>query len=197
MTIFGFNTDVKHAETTYHVQSEARPSDLLVQTLVFVKGQCVGKKTVSYAHNVNEPNFSDEAIHELLKSQHRTVVESITAGQMESALGVAGDVQDIGGSGLSLNWVKAEPIGGEATITLHFQVSDGGRGVAGAEVVSRVGIGADAPVAARGITDNSGNVKMRIAITDELRREAAILVQATHGRKSATRKFRFKQPEQQ
>src|SRR5215469_1975244 len=176
MTIFGFNTDVKHAETTYHVQSEARPSDLLVQTLVFVKGQCVGKKTVSYAHNVNEPNFSDEAIHELLKSQHRTVVESIAAGKMESALGVAGDVQDIGGSGLSLNWIKAEPMGSEPSITLQFQVSDAGRGVAGAEVVSRVGSNADAPIIARATTDNSGNVEMRITITDELRRESALTV---------------------
>jgi len=197
MTIFGFNTDVKHADTTYHVQSEARPSDLLVQTLVFVKGQCVGKRTVSYAQNATEPDFSDEAIHELLKSQHRTVVESITAGKMESALGNASEVQDIGGSGLSLNWIKAEPIGKEASITLQFQVSDAGRGVAGAEVIARAGSSADAPVAARGITDNSGNVAVRIAITDELRRESAIIVQATHERKSATRKFRFKQPEQQ
>ena len=40
--IFGFNTDVKHEETIYHVQSEAREADLLLQTQVFVRGRCIG-----------------------------------------------------------------------------------------------------------------------------------------------------------
>lgn len=197
MTIFGFNTDVKQGDTVYHVQSEARHSDLLVETLVFVKGQCVGKRTVSYAHHVSEPNFSDEAIHQLLKAQHRTVIDAIAAGKMESALGTAGDIPDIGGSGLSLTWISAEPIGDQRFITMHFQVTDAGKGVAGAELVSRVGSAADAPVVARATSDTAGNVEMRIAITDDLRRESAITVQATHGRKSATRKFRFKKMEQQ
>ena len=35
MTIFGFNTDVKLADVVYHVQSEARQQDLLLQTLIF------------------------------------------------------------------------------------------------------------------------------------------------------------------
>ena len=30
--VFGFNTDVKHQDTIYHVQSEAREADLLLQT---------------------------------------------------------------------------------------------------------------------------------------------------------------------
>lgn len=192
MTIFGFNTDVKHGETVYHVQTEARPSDLLVQTLVFVKGLCVGKRTASYAGKASTPEFSDQAIHELLKAQHRTVVDAITAGKMESALGTVGDVQDIGGSGLSLNWIKAEPIGGQTSMTMHFQVTDAGQAVAGAEVVARVGAAAEAPVVGRAISNGTGNVEMKIAMTDELRREAAITVQAMHGGKSATRKFRFK-----
>jgi len=196
MTIFGFNTDVKHGDKVYHVQSEARPSDLLVQTLVFVKGQCVGKRTVSYAQNVSKLDFSDEAIHELLKTQHRTVVDSITAGKMESALGTVGDISDIGGSGLSLNWIKAEQIGTASSITLQFQVTDAGKGVVGAEVISRVGSAADAPVLARATTDQSGNVEMQIAINEDLRRESAITVQARHGHKSATRKFRFKKTDE-
>src|ERR1700746_1744317 len=111
MTIFGFNTDVRHGDTVYHVQSEARRSDFLVQTLVFVKGQCVGKRTVSYAQNASRPDFSEDVIHELLKTQHRTVVDSISAGEIDSALGIGTDVPDIGGSSLSLTWIKAEPTG--------------------------------------------------------------------------------------
>jgi hypothetical protein len=195
MTIFGFNTDVRQGDTVYHVQSEARVSDLVVQTLVFVKGLCVGKRTTSYAQEASTPDFSDEAIHKLLKTQHKTVIDAINAGSMESALGTVGEVQDIGGSGLSLIWIKADPIGSQDRITMHFQVTDAGKPVAGAAVISRLGSDADAPVIARATSDNSGNVEMQIVISEELRREAAITVQATHGSKSATRKFRLKTKE--
>jgi hypothetical protein len=92
MTVFGFNTDVKHGDTVYHVESQARASDLLVQTSVFVKGLCVGRRTASYAQDASRPGFSDQSIHELLKAQHRKVVESIAAGMLESALGKAGEI---------------------------------------------------------------------------------------------------------
>jgi hypothetical protein len=194
MTIFGFNTDVKHGNTVYHVQSEARVGDLLVHTLVFVKGRCVGQRTTSYAEDASQPGFSDQAIHELLKAQHRMVVDSITGGKIQSAIGAAGEVQDLGGSGLSLKWVKTDTIAGQHT--LHFQVSDGGAVVAGAEVVARIGSDADGPVIARATSDSSGNTQVQIAITDELRRESAILIHATHNGKSATRKFRLKKENQ-
>ena len=195
MTIFGFNTDVKHNDTIYHVQSEAHPGDLLVQTLVFIRGQCIGKRTVSYAQQKSKPDFSDQAIHELVKTQHRTVVDSIIAGKLESALGVVSDVEDSVPSALSLTWIKAEPITGEPVLNLHFQVTDAGKAVVGAELLFRVGSAADGPVIARAISDNAGEAQTQIAITDQLRRESAITVQATRGKKSATRKFRFKKPE--
>ncbi len=47
--IFGFNTDIKQQDTVYHVQSEARESEQLLQTQVFVKGRCIGKRAVSYS----------------------------------------------------------------------------------------------------------------------------------------------------
>jgi hypothetical protein len=46
--IFGFNTDVRLGEVIFHVQSEARHKELLLQTQVFVKGQCIGKCASPY-----------------------------------------------------------------------------------------------------------------------------------------------------
>ena len=194
MTIFGFNTDVKQGETVYHVQSEARTSDLLVQTLIFVHGQCVGKRTSSYAEHVSRPGFSDDAIHELLKTQHKTVTDALAAGKMDSVLGTNTEIQDIGSAGLSLKWMKSEPVSARSMV-VHFQVTDAGEIISGAEVVSRAGSAADAPVLGRGVSDGSGNVEMHILITEDLLREAAITVHATHGEKSATRKFRLKRSE--
>ena len=191
MTIFGFNTDVKYGDTVYHVQSEARKSDLLIQTLVFNQGQCIGKRGVSYAQQVSHPDFSDQAIHELLKSQHKTVIDAISEGNINSILGSAGDIEDVGG-GLSIKCVSIDPEGPESGVTLHLQVTDQGQAVSGAKIVSRVGSSSESQVVAEAMTDASGNAILEIPLNEETRRESAVLVQATHENKSATRKFRFK-----
>ncbi len=84
--IFGFNTDVKFADTVYHVQSEARQHELLLQTLVFVKGRCIGKHATSYAEQTNEPGFSEEHMHEMLKDQHKHIVDAVREGKIEAEL---------------------------------------------------------------------------------------------------------------
>ncbi len=126
MTIFGFNTDVKLADVVYHVQSEARQNDLLLQTLVFVKGQCVGKQAFSYAHELSHPGFSTEAIHELLKTQHKTVLDAIQQGQMSSVLGNGAEVQDVGGSGL-VSAMDNRGGGDAAALPVSFRVLDSGK----------------------------------------------------------------------
>src|ERR1700716_1644100 len=84
--IFGFNTDVKHGETIYHVQSEARESELLLQTQVFVRGRCVGKRASSYADRASETGFSDQQKEQILRDQHRLVLDAIRDGQVENVL---------------------------------------------------------------------------------------------------------------
>ena len=87
--IFGFNTDVKHGDTVYHVQSEALPNTQTLQSAVFVQGRCLGKKTSSYADQLALPDFSEQKMHELLKDQHRNVLEAIREGRIESLLSTA------------------------------------------------------------------------------------------------------------
>src|ERR1700674_853694 len=84
--IFGFNTDVKHGDTIYHVQSEARESEKLLQTQVFVRGRCIGKKAISYAASGGEIGFGDPQKEQQLRDQHRLVLESIKEGKLESVL---------------------------------------------------------------------------------------------------------------
>ena len=81
--IFGFNTDVKHADAVYHVQSEARQHELLLQTQIFVKGRCIGKRATSYARQADQPGFSEEQMHEMLKNQHRHFVAAAREGKLE------------------------------------------------------------------------------------------------------------------
>jgi hypothetical protein len=191
MTIFGFNTDVKHDDVVYHVQSEARQNDLLLQTLVFVKGQCVGKQAFSYAQELSHPGFSTEAMHELLKTQHKAVLDAIQQGQMNSVLGNGAEVQDIGGSGLSLQW-KSGVAGEGSDLPVNFQVLDAGQAASGAEVVVRGIIASDGLELARGAADSTGAVQLSIPLTEDVLSRGAVMVQATLQAKSVTRKFRVK-----
>jgi hypothetical protein len=84
--IFGFNTDVKHDDTVYHVQSEARENELLLQTQVFVRGRCVGKRAVSYSDKAAESGFTDQQKEQVLRDQHRLVLDSIRDGRLDSVL---------------------------------------------------------------------------------------------------------------
>lgn len=84
--IFGFNTDIKYENTVYHVQSEAREGERLLQTQIFVRGRCIGKKAASYAELIARPEFSDERMHEMLKYQHRTTIDDLRNGRVDEAM---------------------------------------------------------------------------------------------------------------
>ncbi len=84
--IFGFNTDIKHESTVYHVQSEAREGERLLQTQIFVRGRCIGKKAASYAELIGRPEFSEERMHEMLKYQHRSTIDDLRNGRVEEAM---------------------------------------------------------------------------------------------------------------
>jgi hypothetical protein len=80
--IFGFNTDVKHGSTVYHVQSEARERELRLQTQVFVSGRCIAKRATSYADEHSRLDFSSDEMHDLLRAQHREVIELVRDGRL-------------------------------------------------------------------------------------------------------------------
>lgn len=190
--IFGFNTDTKVGDTVYHVQSEARQNDLLLQTQVFVRGQCIGKRASSYADQAAHPGFTDEHMHELLKSQHRMVLDAVRGGKMESIVGHNLEIQDTNGQGLAIRWVNADSAYVDSTVVMKFVVTDAGAGVEGARLTSRLALSNDAPICSQTSTDSAGAAEMTLALDQAAPQEAAVLVQAQHGDKSATRKFRLR-----
>ena len=191
MTIFGFNTDVKVGDVVYHVQSEARQRDMLLQTMVFMKGQCVGKRAVSYAQKSAEPGFSEQAMHEFLKSQHKAVLEAIQQGRMDSIVGGDAAIKDVEDGGLTLNWINSSQIPEGAAVAMLLQVLDEGMPVPGANVsISQISL-SNSSVHARAITDGAGNATLNFSLTPQMLEDSAVMARALHGEKSATRKFRF------
>jgi hypothetical protein len=192
MTIFGFNTDVRLGDLVYHVQSEARQADLLLQTLVFVKGQCMGKRASSYAQKVFDPRFSEEATHELLKAQHKAVLDALQQGRTELVLVSNSDIQDVGEGGLTLKWTNPAQRCEGSLLLMSFQVLAAGAVVPGAGIEVVDTSSGTSPAVASGITDSAGNAILNVHLTGQMSQECAVIVRATHAGKSATRKFRFK-----
>ena len=190
MTIFGFNTNVQCGDVVYHVESQARQSDLLLQTLIFVKGSCVGKHAFSYAAMTQQEGFSEAAMHELLKTQHKAVIDAVQRGQAELVLGTAGEVEDVGGNGLALKWTNPSEPSREGRIIMRFQVLDSGLAAAGAEVTVWPCPPAESTVCARSLSDSSGNAVLVVPLGAPV--EGAVMARATRGARSTTRKFRFK-----
>ena len=190
--IFGFNTDTKVGDTVYHVQSEARQNDLLLQTQVFVRGQCIGKRATSYADQASHPGFTDEQMHELLKTQHRMVLEAVRSGKMEGTVGHNLEIQDTNGQGLAIRWVNPDAVFADSAAVMKFAVTDHGAAVEGAQLTSRLAPSSDAPVYSQTSTDAGGAAEMKVVVDNPALQETAILVQAQHGEKSATRKFRLR-----
>ena len=80
--IFGFNTDIKHDDVVYHVQSEAREGETLLQTQVFVKGRCIGKHAVSYAERAAS---RIKRAHDRMESQGLAYLEKVRQGFLTEA----------------------------------------------------------------------------------------------------------------
>ena len=191
--IFGFNTDVKFGDTVYHVQSEARANDLLLQTQVFVKGRCIGKRAVSYAANVTHPGFSEEHMHEMLKAQHRLVLDAVKEGKVDGGIiDMSNEIQDVDGQGLAVRWINPDaPLSGN-TVTMRFTVTDHGQAVPGAKVESRPLLPSDANLACEATTDATGSAEMPVTLDEHAIKDSSVMIRATCGDKSATRKFRLK-----
>lgn len=192
--IFGFNTDVKHENTVYHVQSEARKADLLLQTMVFVRGHCIGKYGSSYAEQVSDPGFSEEYIHELLKKQHREVVDVVKAGSIEQFFRDQTEIRDAEGESLALTWLNTDEPVIEKKITMRILVSESGTAVDGALVTSRLQYPAGVPIHSQAVSEEDGRVELELDLAqmEKTGNDPVVFVRATHGERSVTRKYRLK-----
>jgi len=192
--IFGFNTDVKQGETVYHVQSEARKADLLLQTMVFVRGHCIGKYASSYAEEVSDPGFSEEHIHDLLKKQHREVLEAVKAGSVEQFFRDQTEIRDAGGETLALTWLNSDDIPIARKVVMRLLVTESGAAVDGALITSRLQYPAGVPIHSQAVSETDGRAELELDLGkfEAGVRDPVVFVRATHGEKSVTRKYRLK-----
>jgi hypothetical protein len=194
--IFGFNTDVKHGETIYHVQSEAREGELLLQTQVFVRGRCVGKKAISYAASPSQAQFGDSQKEQLLRDQHRQVLDAIREGNLDRALD-HGEPESLSSvKELDVQWVNASNVHADRSLTMQLRVTEAGSAAAGARLTFRFARPDAAPFYTQAVTDAGGGAEIKIEADESLLPDSSVLVQANYEGRTATRKFQLRKLEQ-
>jgi hypothetical protein len=205
--IFGFNTDVKSGETVYHVQSEAREREFRLQTQVFVSGRCVAKRATSYEEAHARPDFEPADMHDLLRVQHREVIELVRAGQLDQIAAHAPDASNhpaddaVGASAeaqsasqpLGIEWLNAGEFAVHHDAPLQFLVAESGVGVADARITVRVNGSAGPAQYAQGVTSGDGRALVPILFDLAAHGDVvALLVQASAEGRSVTRKFHLR-----
>ena len=88
--ITGFNTDIEHDGVVYHVQTEDKGLDSpIILSLVYTGGTILASKRSPYADLI-EQGFSDEALAERLKRQHRLICAAIHSGRIDDLKKMSG-----------------------------------------------------------------------------------------------------------
>jgi hypothetical protein len=193
--IFGFNTDVKHGDTIYHVQSEARESEKLLQTQVFMRGRCIGKKAISYAASAQQPDFGDSQKEQQLRDQHRLVLEAIREGKLDDVLDHAETESLAGIKQLDVQWENAASVHADRKLTMHLHVTEAGSAVPAARLIFRFARPDAAPFYTQAVTDSAGNAAISIEVDESSLPDSSVMVQANHEGRTVTRKFALRKSE--
>ena len=191
--IFGFNTDIKQQDTVYHVQSEARESEQLLQTQVFVKGRCIGKRAVSYSSIASAGEDGDPQKEKMLREQHRQVLDAIREGKLDSLLDKRETPETLATvKELELEWLNSNSVHAGGNLMMHLRVTDGGAAAQGARLTFRFARPDVAPYYAQVLTDASGNAEMSFQVDEAALTDSSVLVQASYNGRTSTRKFRLR-----
>jgi hypothetical protein len=193
--IFGFNTDVKHGDTIYHVQSEAREGELLLQTQVFVRGRCVGKKATSYGSKTGEAPIGDAQKEQLLRQQHRLVLDAIREGKLDEVLDHPEPEALAAVKELDIVWLNAESVHADRNLTMQLRVTEGGGAAAGARLTFRFARPGAAPFYTQALADSAGAAEIKIEAEEADLPDSSLLVQANYCGHTATRKFALRKAE--
>jgi len=200
--IFGFNTDIRHDDTVYHVQSEAREGEQLLQTQVFVRGRCIGKRAVPYssapaegkigAQNIGSQN-NDQDREKMLRELHREMLDAIRDGKLDSIFDKRDTPETLAAlKELDLEWINARSVHSSGALTMHLRVTDGGATVEGARLTLRFARPNAAPYYAQVLTDAKGDAEMSVQVDENSLSDSSVVVQVSFAGRTATRKFQLR-----
>ena len=116
--IFGYNTDVKAGEDTYHVQTEDRgEKHPVIDSVIYHKGRILDRKRTPYVPT----EVSPEQVKSMVTNQHRVLVESIRSGAF-----VPGAEQEMSAN-LAVELLNPDSVSKNGRLLFRLKVPPGSR----------------------------------------------------------------------
>jgi hypothetical protein len=82
--ITGFNTDIRHSDRVFHIQTEDKGlQNPYIESLVYVGGEILASKKTSYAEQA-KGEVDEKWIAALMEQQHRTMIAAIKRGRFDA-----------------------------------------------------------------------------------------------------------------
>ncbi len=82
--ITGFNTDIRHSDKVYHIQTEDKgTAHPYIESLVYVGGEILASKKTQYG---DQSDITEQMIADLMEKQHRTMIAAIKKGRFDALL---------------------------------------------------------------------------------------------------------------
>ena len=187
--LFGHNTNVKVAETIFHVQTEDRgTTNALIDTTVYFRGRVLHRRTNNYFDLLPLNPDHEQALKVRLDEQHRTVVEEIRTGALHLAL-----PQDDKSASqvLLLELINAKTwLSGKRALLQVAVRNQTNQAVEGSQVTARVDGAAEISEYSTE-TGPFGHAQLEFAMP-RLGAEPALIIEASHGNARGHLRFQLR-----
>jgi len=125
----------------------------------------------------------------MLRDQHRSVLDSIREGKLESVLDRAEAETLAAVKELDVQWLNAASVHSDRNLTMHLRVTEGGAAAPGARLVFRFARPDSAPFYTQAVADSGGSAEIKIEVEESALPDSSLMVQANYEGRTATRKF--------
>ena len=194
--LFGHNSNVKAADTTYHVQTEDRgTTNALIDTTVYFRGRVLHRRTNNYFDLLPLNPDREQALKLRLDEQHRSVVEEIRTGALALALPQEERVSSPAGSPpgiLSLELINAKTwLSGKHALLQIAVRNEAHQATGGAIVTVRVD-GATDVTEFSVQTGDFGHAQFEFDMPRLAGAEPALVIEASHGNAKGQLRFQLR-----
>jgi hypothetical protein len=187
---FGFNSNVRVGNAVYHVQTEDRgPSHPFLDTVVYVAGRVVHKRSTSYQDLTGGPARGEalaKQLHERLSQQHHEVMAQLEAGTLQLH-GLGGSRAKVAPAAskkeleIHLLNPKSWLASGNATLEVELRKRGSGQAIRGAEIVAFLEGEDDRATSSHARTDAKGRATLKFPLPASIAEGTALVIRATMG----------------
>jgi hypothetical protein len=197
---FGFNSNVRVGDATYHVQTEDRgPSHPFLDTVVYMAGRVIYKRSASYEQFASGTKAETLAqkLHERLAQQHHEVIAELEAGTLpihgkEKASPAAENADAHEGLDLRLLNPKSWFAAGSVILEIELREKNSEQRVGDADVEACLEDEKQRIPCAEARTDAKGCATLKFPMPPRVTEGSSLVVRAADGSRYGELRFRLK-----